>query len=160
MLHARKALTLTLPLFAFALAGCAQPTSPRPASAHSGDYVSADYANRAAGYDWLAVSLSETQADQIAVSVRARSDRKKPTCTFDGYAQKTGAHTYAFTVQGQPITLTLTPERLSIAADRPEGAAALAYFCSGGATLAGSYDKVSGQLDRRQLDPRPFTPGA
>lgn len=158
-MHPKNIGRLALPLFTLALASCAQPTSPQSVAA-TGDYVSADYNQRDAGYDWLAVSLSSTQQGQLLVSVRARNDRKQPSCTFDGYAQQTGPQTYALSVQGQTITLTVTPTQLSIKANHAKGDSALAYYCSGGATLAGTYHKLAAPLDRHQLDPRPFTPGA
>ncbi|MBP6863323.1 MAG: hypothetical protein KBC57_13330 [Neisseriaceae bacterium] len=159
----KKTTWLTLPLLSLALYGCAQPSAPTVAAtpiepAILGDYVSDGYAERAAGYDWVAVSLKEGKDQQIKVSVRSRNDRKKPTCTFDGYAKKTGAQTYTTTANGQPVTLTVTPTQLTIAADTTEGAGALAYFCSGGATLAGSYDKLPGSVDPSQLDPSLFNP--
>lgn len=144
---------LSMPLLALTITACSQTTPPTTTATNNtvGDYVNAGYADREKGHDWVSVSLSESQPDQIAISVRARGDLKKPTCTFDGYAQKTSPNTYHMTVNKQPITLTLTPTQLRITPQSREGESVLAYFCSGGATFAGSYDKLNGPLDRSQI---------
>lgn len=157
MLKKQQSLWLTLPLLSLLLYGCAQPSSSVTIEpVLIGEYVSADYANRSDGYDWMAVRMVKIEEKKIAVSVRSRHDIKKPTCTFDAYAQKTDAQTYTAMANGQPVTLTTTPQALTISSPQPEGVSPLAYFCSGGASLEGRYEKLQGTLDQRQLDPGPF----
>ena len=59
-----------------------------------GNYVSEEYSNRNEGYDWLAVSVTERENNQLNISVRSRADKKKPTCKFDAIARKVDDKTY------------------------------------------------------------------
>lgn len=47
-----------------------------------GDYVSAEYAKRNEGYDWVAVSVSQVSDSTLHVSVRSRADKKKTNLYF------------------------------------------------------------------------------
>lgn len=116
-----------------------------------GDYASDEYAKRAEGYDWVGVRISELESGELKVLVRSRADIKKPTCTFDGTAQKVGDNVYQVDLDGTLMKLTFTEKDLTISAESPEGVsadedtlrAALSYYCSGGATLKGTYQKQS-----------------
>jgi hypothetical protein len=43
----------------------------------TGNYVTADYAERSKGYDWVAVNIELLGTDQIRIKVRSRTDLKK-----------------------------------------------------------------------------------
>ena len=115
----------------------------------SGDYVTSDYAKRTQGYDWVGVTISAVDNENITIKVRSRSDIKQPTCRFDGTAKLIGqdnAHGVIFkTVANDSVTfLQFQNAKLTIEA---QDKYALNYFCSGGATLAGDYEKLADNLE-------------
>lgn len=115
----------------------------------SGNYVTSDYAKRTQGYDWVGVMISAVNNENITIKVRSRSDIKQPTCLFDGTAKLIGqdnAHGVIFkTVANDSVTfLQFQNAKLTIDS---EDKYALNYFCSGGATLAGDYQKLVGNLE-------------
>ena len=114
-----------------------------------GDYASESYKNRAQGYDWVGVMVRADGDEQVAIKVRARSDLKKPTCQFDGKATLMGqdeAHGIIFqtTANNNQIFFQFKENTLTIDAQESD---ALSYFCSGGASLAGKYQKLQGPLE-------------
>ncbi len=124
-----------------------------PASVdRSGNYVSADYANRAKGFDWVAVAVKNNSGDSVSISVRSRADKKKPTCTFDAVAHKQNDSTYVAVAQGKNILFTFSGDNITIAAENVADSGVLNYFCSGGGSLSGSYTKINESLDESQID--------
>jgi len=123
----------------------------------SGNYVTPDYEMRGEGYDWVAVSVKQLSADVIWLSVRSRADRKKPTCTFDTKAYRTNDSTFSTVAEGKTVIIKFGAESVTIATERPEDEAALYFFCSGGATVAGTYKKMDGPLDVTQVDKTTFS---
>lgn len=114
-----------------------------------GDYASTDYGKRAQGYDWVAVIIRPNGNDEIDIKVRARSDVKKPSCTFDGKAKLLGqdnAHGVIFQTVANDSATFLQFKNGTLTLDS-EDKYALNYFCSGGATLAGDYQKLNGNLE-------------
>ena len=114
-----------------------------------GDYATADYTKRDQGYDWVGVTISAIDNENITITVRSRSDIKQPTCGFDGTAKLIGqdnAHGVIFkTVANDSVTfLQFQNGKLTIEA---QDKYALNTFCSGGATLAGDYQKLAGSLE-------------
>ena len=115
----------------------------------NGDYATEDYNKRAQGYDWTGVIIRAIDNQSIDIKVRSRSDIKKPTCSFDGTATLVGqdkAHGVIFkTVANDSVTfLQFKDGKLTIDA---QDKYALNAFCSGGATLAGDYQKLAGHLE-------------
>jgi hypothetical protein len=113
-----------------------------------GDYATSDYDKRAQGYDWVGVMIRPAGAAEIDIKIRARDDIKKPSCSFDGKAVLMGqddAHGIIFqTIANNSVTfLQFKDAKLTIDA---QDKYALNYFCSGGATLAGDYQKLTGKL--------------
>ena len=114
-----------------------------------GDYASEDYAKRAQGYDWVGVMIRSDDNEQIDIKVRARSDIKKPTCQFDGKATFMGqddAHGIIFQskVNDSTAFFQFKDDKLTIDS---QDKYALNYFCSGGGTIVGEYQKLAGQLE-------------
>lgn len=114
-----------------------------------GDYVSAGYANKAQGYDWVAVLITANGSEQINIKVRARSDIKKPTCTFDGQATLMGqdkAHGVIFqtVANDSKVFLQFKDDKLTIDS---EDKYALNYYCSGGGSIVGEYQKLAGKIE-------------
>ena len=117
-----------------------------------GDYASDSYAKRAQGYDWVGVIVTADAAgkgDQINIKVRARSDIKKPTCTFDGHATLMGqdhAHGIIFqsTVNNSMAFFQFKNDKLTIDS---QDKYALNSFCSGGGSIVGEYQKLEGDLN-------------
>ena len=114
----------------------------------SGDYASADYDKRAQGYDWVGVMVRAESDQQIDIKVRSRSDIKKQTCQFDGKAILMGqdaAHGTIFQAQANDSTVFFQFKDNMLTIDSPNKYA-LNYFCSGGASLAGEYQKLTEDL--------------
>ena len=117
-----------------------------------GDYASDGYAKRAQGYDWVGVMIRADGADngeQIDIKVRARSDVKKPTCHFDGKATLMGqddAHGVIFQskVNDSTAFFQFKDDKLTIDS---QDKYALNYFCSGGGSIVGEYQKLEGDLE-------------
>lgn len=117
-----------------------------------GDYVSADYAKKNEGYDWVAVSVVDLGDNKARIKVRSRADKKKPTCTFDAVANKSDETTYRSMVNGKAIRYTFAGDELTIAPDDSVAQGVLAFYCSGGATVSGTYTKIDGAIDASQVD--------
>ncbi|MGL5227016.1 MAG: hypothetical protein ACRC77_02395 [Bacteroidales bacterium] len=112
-----------------------------------GSYASPEYTQRAEGYDWVGVVLTQVNDSTANVMVRSRSDIKNPTCTFDGKATILGPDTLVSSFEGNNILLIFKNDSLWIDAQDPQNANFLYYFCSGGASLGGVYTKIEGVLD-------------
>ena len=115
----------------------------------SGDYASADYDKRAQGYDWVGVMVRAESDQQIDIKVRSRSDIKKQTCQFDGKAILMGqdaAHGTIFQAQANDSTVFFQFKDNMLTIDSPDKYA-LNYFCSGGGSLAGEYQKLTEDLE-------------
>ena len=113
-----------------------------------GDYASAGYENRSQGYDWVGVMVRSAGNEQIDIKVRARSDIKKPTCQFDGTASLMGqdkAHGVIFQTKVNDSTAFFQFKDGMLTIDSQDKYA-LNYFCSGGASLVGDYQKLEGGL--------------
>ncbi|WP_297093230.1 PliI family lysozyme inhibitor of I-type lysozyme [uncultured Draconibacterium sp.] len=121
-----------------------------------GNYVDDTYAIRHEGYDWVAVSVKEGANNSINVSVRSRADKKKPTCSFDAQAFKTDDNTYESVNDGKTIVYTFSNDSITISTKNKADENMLYFFCSGGATFAGSYKKIDEPLDASQIDQTSF----
>lgn len=124
---------------------------------YSGNYVSSEYQKRNQGYDWVAVSVHNVEKGKISVSIRSRADKKRPTCTFDATAYQLNASTYKTVVDGKGILFSFAGKKITIAAEKASENGFLNYFCSGGATMAGSYEKINEPLDQKQIDKTSFS---
>lgn len=113
----------------------------------NGNYVSEGYQNRSQGYDWVGVSVETITDSTISVHVRSRSDVKKPTCTLDPTtATRVKANVYQALLQEKPVIFTFSDTSVTISPLHPQDEGILHYYCSGGATLAGSYQKTAEQI--------------
>ena len=162
--HSIAALTLMATALA-AVTGCHNVTPTVKNSAHSavavhsipvdvmkdyisGDYASADYDKRSQGYDWVGVMVRVESDQKIDIKIRSRSDIKKQTCQFDGKATLMGqdaAHGTIFQAQANDSTVFFQFKDNMLTIDSPD-TYALNYFCSGGASLAGEYQKLTEDL--------------
>ena len=123
----------------------------------SGNYVSEDYSKRSEGYDWVSVSVSEMENSQLNISIRSRADIKKPTCTFDVVAQKVDDRTYQAQIKGKTIQFEFTDVHISIAIQNEVDEGLLYFYCSGGASIGGTYLKINEPLDQSQIDKTKFS---
>lgn len=149
----------------FQLVGCAKKSETNDADSGdaitgeqsiTGNYVDDNYAKRNEGYDWVAVAVYEVSDSIIKVCVRSRSDKKKPTCTFDAEAKKIGENKYASNNDGIEVIYTFSEESITIGTAEGEDKDKLQYYCSGGGNFAGVYKKLDESLDEKQMDPRIF----
>ncbi len=122
-----------------------------------GNYVTDDYLNRNDGYDWIAIKVDSLDNDQIHIAVRSRADKKRPTCTFDIKAFKSGELSYEGIYDGKTFSFQFTGEFISISTKNPENSDILYFFCNGGASLAGTYQKINEELDNSQIDRTDFS---
>jgi len=126
-------------------------------SAIEGNYVSDGYDKRKEGSDWVSVNVKAAGDNEIMVMVRSRADKKKPTCTFDAKAFKTNDSSYYSTIDGKKIIYTFSKTGVTIQPEKKEDEGVLAFYCSGGATVAGTYVKISEALDKEQIDKTLFS---
>jgi hypothetical protein len=147
----------TIILGALFIIGCKEAKQPvMPFPDISGDYADASYAKRSDGFDWVGVRVRKIADSTIQISVRSRSDLKKPTCTMDAMASKVNDSVYRAAAEGKPLRITFSENGLRLQAENDEDTGSFGYFCSGGATLEGSYTRIEGNLDPSQVDPRIF----
>ena len=121
-----------------------------------GSYVSEGYKERSQGYDWVAVIVEQRDDSTAHISVRSRADQKEPTCRFDADATILGHDTLRTIYEGKSILFIFADNKLNIAAQNKEDDNLLYYFCSGGASLAGEYNKIEGVPDEQQIDKREY----
>ncbi|RQO31120.1 hypothetical protein DBR32_10475 [Taibaiella sp. KBW10] len=137
-----------------------QPSDPIPAvvaedsNAHRPDdnYVSQDYAARNKGYDWVGVTVHYLGPKEIEIRIRSRADKKKATCTMDAKAVKTAEGIYKTALQTGAVVYTFQSNTITISAEAGTPDGALQFYCSGGASIAGTYTKIDGALDPKQID--------
>ena len=115
-------------------------------------YVLEGYENRDNGSDWVGLNLS-MEDERLFVSIRSRADIKKPTCTADFHAYLVSEGNYEAILNGTPILIGVTDNEITIKPKDASREGSLSFFCSGGASIAGSYTKIEGQLDQEQVDP-------
>ncbi len=119
----------------------------------AGNYVTTEYQQRGEGYDWVAVKVNELTDSILSISVRSRADIKNPTCTFDAKAFKTPSkNTFKASVEGYNVFFVFDADSLIISGETEKDNEMLGYFCSGGASLAGVYRKITEPLDTTQID--------
>ncbi|MDO6759317.1 hypothetical protein Q4566_03825 [Tamlana sp. 2_MG-2023] len=118
----------------------------------SGNYVTDDYNKRSEGHDWVAIIVNQISDNAISVKVRSRADKKRGTCTFDTRANKKDDTAYAANISGKTVLFTFKKGIINITTENPADEAALFFYCSGGATFAGDYSKLNGDLDASQID--------
>lgn len=123
----------------------------------TGNYAGDGYEKRNDGFDWVAVIVKKISDDEISVSVRSRADQKKPTCLFDAKAGKVNDSTFESYVEEKRILYSFKDSVITISAAKPEDENVLYFYCSGGATIAGKYVKISGALDQSQIDKTIFS---
>jgi hypothetical protein len=126
------------------------------APAHfAGNFVREGYQERAKGADWYAVMINQVHDTLYQISIRSRIDRKKPTCTFDAKAYVQDAAHLRAVVDSLEILFSFTDSSLTISAANglPDQ---LQYFCSGGASIAGTYQRLKENLDTEKMDARKF----
>lgn len=121
-----------------------------------GSYVSDDYSKRSEGYDWVAVSVTETESNNLNISIRSRADKKKPTCTFDAVAKKVDDKVYRTQIDEKSILFEFTNAQINITAEKEEDEGLLYFYCSGGASIAGTYLKINEPIDQSQIDKTKF----
>ncbi|CAM1339532.1 PliI family lysozyme inhibitor of I-type lysozyme [Tenacibaculum aestuarii] len=118
----------------------------------TGNYVSSEYEKKDEGYDWVSVAVKTAKDEQLKIAVRSRADKKKPTCTFDALAKKVNDSTYTATAEGKTILFSFKDNQISITTQNESDSNILNFYCSGGGSLAGSYQKIEGDLDQAQID--------
>ena len=123
----------------------------------SGNYVFKDYSKKNKGYDWVSVKVTEVDNNQLNISVRSRADKKEPTCTFDTVAKKVEGKTYQTQIDGKSILFEFTNAQISITTEKERDEGLLYFYCSGGASIAGTYLKINEALDQSQIDKTKFS---
>ncbi len=131
-------------------------TSINKEKTYVGNYVTEEYFKRSQGYDWVAFKITSLTDSSIHISVRSRADKKKPTCRFDATAYKVSENTFKTNQFENDILFVFSHNALTIEAENSKNNSILSYFCSGGASLAGTYRKLSEPLDHEQIDSTVF----
>lgn len=118
----------------------------------TGSYVTEGYSKKNEGYDWVAVTVKDNYPDGLNISVRSRADKKKPTCTFDAKVYKMNDSLYSTAVDGKKVLFTFGKNAVTIKPEKKEDENVLYFYCSGGATITGTYTKINEPIDESQVD--------
>lgn len=118
----------------------------------TGSYADESYSKRAEGSDWVGVTVSKWSDSVLFIKVRSRTDKKKATCSFTGFAKLKGTDTFDGTYGSTGLQFKFSQDSLRIVSSNEESTYKLSYYCSGGGSLAGPYSKITGSLDRSQMD--------
>ncbi len=121
-----------------------------------GYYVTESYDKRQEGFDWMGISIRQENDSIFSVSVRSRSDLKKPTCTFDGHASANGHNQLKSIFENKSILFTFTDNQLEVSMENEQDEGLLYFFCSGGGSLKGKYKKLEKTMDASQLNSTDF----
>lgn len=117
------------------LTACATlpPTAPMAIST----YANADYAKQMQKYDWVAVQVTpQNMGNDLAIKIYSRNDvKERQTCRYEGTATWNGKGEY---ISKENIEFSFVDNSLVITGQET----ALFYYCSGGASLAGTYQKI------------------
>jgi len=140
----------------------AKPTADASTASSAGDrftgyYADQGYAQKDKGADWVAVIITSVTDTSWQVAVRSRADLKKPTCRFDATLFKKDDSTLVATQDGKKILFLFTDSSLQIAPEQKGDESWLAYYCSGGASLAGVYHQITSPPDKAQIDQKVFS---
>jgi hypothetical protein len=77
---------------------------------------------------------------------------RKNTCSFEGQGTLRDAKILKAELEdGKHMLLSVDGNQLPIQLENPDDGTLLYYYCSGGASLAGTYERISGPLDESQL---------
>lgn len=120
----------------------------------SGNYVTEEYSKRKEGYDWVVLKINKNADNTLQVTIRARNDKKKPTCTFDGVATPVSKNVYKASSGEYSILINFKADSATISSvsDSDNDKNNLRWFCSGGASLADyTFQKINENLDETQL---------
>lgn len=142
------------------IAGCGNKTAKandnnqetEQVSNWEGNYATESYQERNKGMDWVAVMITKSNKRAYKVKVRSRTDIKRPTCTFDGYATIVAKDTLLCNADGHQILFIKDGHKLTITTKDQKDLDFLRYYCSGGASLAGTYYHINGALETKQMD--------
>ncbi|MBD8488714.1 MliC family protein [Echinicola sp. CAU 1574] len=121
-----------------------------------GNYVDDSYAKREEGFDWVAISIGKINAHTMRVSIRSRADKKKPTCTLDVNATVISENQLKAFEDDKAILFNFENNQLTIKTENEADDGILYFFCSGGASIGGTYSKIEGELDHKQIDPTQY----
>jgi len=116
-----------------------------------GIYVTDGYSQRSEGYDWMAISIEALNDSTALVAVRSRADLKRPSCTFYSKGFLSGDSILVIPYEDKKFKVGLQGEQLAISGMDEKSTNTLYYFCSGGATLEGTYIKLEEIFDNSQL---------
>lgn len=121
-----------------------------------GNYVDSSYNDRSSGADWVSVKILPYTKGSVMVSVRSRADKMKPSCTYDGIASVTGKNELMSNESVGTMVLKFNGNNLVISSEDSKDIV-LTYFCRGGGSLAGTYQKINEELDQSQIDKTAYT---
>ncbi|AEA42176.1 hypothetical protein [Fluviicola taffensis] len=118
-----------------------------------GTFVSKDYSKKEEGSDWVSVKITSITEKLFRLEVRSRADIKKPTCTITCEARLTDEGELVGVQYDFEVGVKINKDLIEIYSPSNKN---LNYFCSGGATLAGKYTRISGEADQKQIDHSQF----
>jgi hypothetical protein len=118
-----------------------------------GTFVSKDYSKKNEGKDWVSVKITQITHNLFRLEVRSRADIKKPTCTITCEAHLTEEGELLGSQYEFDLGIKINKDLIEIYSPSNKD---LNYFCSGGATLAGKYKRISGEADQKQIDHSQF----
>lgn len=117
-----------------------------------GTYVDESYKDRSGGADWVSVTISPLSKYRSMISVRSRADKMQPTCTFDGTAVANGPNELVVSESMGTIKLSFAGNKVTVSAGEGSQEPLLTFYCRGGGSLQGTYQKINEQIDQSQVD--------
>ncbi|WP_299779540.1 hypothetical protein [uncultured Formosa sp.] len=129
-----------------------EPAISKLNTAYYGNYVNSGYKKKEDGHDWVAIIIKPIDEYRAKIIIRSRGDKKRGTCTFDAIGNVSSENTLKVIENSINIVFTFTADGVTISTDTETENEALQYFCSGGASLSGTYTKLKGVLDTEQID--------
>lgn len=122
-----------------------------------GNYGDESYSFRSSGADYKVLSIMKTGENDVQILIRARADKKKPSCTFKSAALPVSDNVLRAVFEGTAILFTLAGDKITVTTEKPESSGVLNFFCSGGASISGTYTKTNEPLDLNIFNYTDFT---
>lgn len=129
---------------------------PPVISDFAGTYVSEGYPLRHQGYDWVGISIDPLSDSRAHIAIRSRIDQKRATCTFDSDGSVSDRGILVVPFEETCFFLSLSGDSLTISGEDERSKNLMYYFCSGGASLEGTYARLNEPIEEEQLSGEGF----
>lgn len=108
-----------------------------------GEFANADFQRRSEGYDYLAIRIDSLNEYFALVNITARADKKDPSCELQVIARIDGDILAFESVDKNTVHIISTSNGIKIETAEESNGSDLYFYCTGGATIAGEYQRTS-----------------